>query len=103
MTANLLFVDHGGALWLFSPVTPAGQARISANVSGAGRWGADSPVIAPWDGEHYAARAPSDGLRTRIRWGGNGPPGPWAGCHWDHSTNRGVRLLSRHARSQEAG
>jgi hypothetical protein len=67
MTADLLFVDHGGALWLLSPVTAAGQAWISANVSGARRWGADSFVIAPWDVEHYANRAAGDGLRTRIR------------------------------------
>jgi hypothetical protein len=67
MTADLLFVDHGGALWLLSPITPAGQAWISANVSGARRWGADSFVIAPWDVEHYANRAASDGLGTRMR------------------------------------
>ena len=61
MTADLLLVDHGGALWLLSPVTPVGQAWISANLSGARRWGADSFVIAPWDVEHYA-RAANDGL-----------------------------------------
>ena len=64
MTADLLFVDHEERFGFMSPVTPVGQARISANKSGARRWGADSRH---GDVEHYANRSASDGLRTRIR------------------------------------
>ena len=67
MSADLLFVEHGGALWLLSPATPAGQAWISANLSGARRWGADSFVIAPCGMWSITLAQRMTDCRTRIR------------------------------------